>query len=152
MLPEEHAAAVLGDSVSRIQAVVRRHLARQGVSLAAARTLATLEREGPRPLSELAAVEQVTQPSMSALVARLELNRLVARSSDPADGRVAVVSITEEGRALVGSILDRRAALIHQHFAALVPEEREAITRALPALAGLIARLEGRPLVASAAR
>ena len=42
-----------------------------GLSRTAAATLARLQRSGPARLTELAAAEGVTQPSMSALVARL---------------------------------------------------------------------------------
>ena len=69
------------------------------ISLTAASTLRRLEREGPRRLTELAAAEGVTQPAMTQLVTRLEKEGLAARGSDPADGRVVVVSITEAGRA-----------------------------------------------------
>ncbi|HYZ57653.1 MAG TPA: MarR family transcriptional regulator, partial [Streptosporangiaceae bacterium] len=48
---------------------------------------------------ELAAAECVSQPSMSQLVQRLEQQGLATRASDPADGRAALIAITDAGRA-----------------------------------------------------
>ena len=59
-------------------------LDRQGLSLTAAATLTTLRRSGPSRLTDLAAGEGVTQPSMTALVARLADQGLVQRRTDPA--------------------------------------------------------------------
>ena len=44
---------------------------RTDLSLTAAATLATLQRSGPARLTELAVAEGVSQPSMTALIARL---------------------------------------------------------------------------------
>ena len=147
MSPGRAVAHELGQVVGRLQSVIRRHLAHEGVSLAGARALSTLDREGPLRLTELAAAEQVTQPSMSALVARLEAQGLLTRRPDPGDGRLVIVAITERGRDAVRSILDRRTELIAGRLGDLRPEERAAIERALPALNALLARMEDRAAV-----
>lgn len=149
MSPAHTVAHELGQAVSRIQSVVRRHLAHEGISLAGARTLSTLDREGPHRLTDLAILEQVAQPSMSALVARLEAQGLVERRPDPGDGRLVIVSITDHGRALVRGILDRRTELIARRLGELNADERAAIERALPALNALLARMEDRAAVGS---
>jgi DNA-binding MarR family transcriptional regulator len=142
-------AKALGDATARIQSQVRREIAHSGTSLAQARTLATLERQGPRPLTELAALEQVSQPSMSYLVARLELKGHVRRSADSADGRVAIVSITGSGRAALGGLLQRRAKLLAEHLAQLPAGEVATLEAALPVLDHLILALEDRGAVVS---
>jgi DNA-binding MarR family transcriptional regulator len=142
-------AKALGDATARIQSLVRREIAHSGTSLAQARTLATLERQGPRPLTELAALEQVTQPSMSYLVARMELKGHVSRSADSADGRVAIVSITDSGRAALGGLLQRRAKLLAEHLAQLPAGEISTLEAALPVLDHLILALEDRRAVGS---
>src|SRR5258708_8080873 len=114
-------AKALGDATARIQAVVRREIAHSGTSLAQARTLATLEREGPRPLTELAELEQVSQPSMSYLVARMELKGHVGRSADSGDRRVVIVSITDAGRTALAGLLHRRAKLLAHYLGQLPP-------------------------------
>ena len=70
----------------------------QNLSLTAASTLATLERTGPRRLTELAMNEGITQPSMTAVVSQLESLGLAERRADPGDLRVVLVAITRVGR------------------------------------------------------
>jgi DNA-binding MarR family transcriptional regulator len=140
-------AADLGESTARMQALLRKSLAQKGVSLSQARTLGTLVREGPRPLTELATLEQVSQPAMSYLVARMELNDHVRRSSDAGDGRVVIVSITSAGRGAVKELLHRRAGLLADQLSDLSPGEITALEAALPALWHLISRLEERRTV-----
>ncbi|MBX6358009.1 MAG: MarR family transcriptional regulator, partial [Micromonosporaceae bacterium] len=55
-----------------VRLLLRRLSPPSGLSLAAAATLATLERSGPQRLTELAAREGVTQPAMTQLVSRLQ--------------------------------------------------------------------------------
>lgn len=71
------------------------------VSLTSLSTLATLERTGPRRVTDLAVVEGVAQPSMTVLVSTLERSGLVERQADPADGRVAMVAITDVGAEVI---------------------------------------------------
>lgn len=134
----------LGRINARLQTLIRGQLTAGGVSLAAARTLSTLEREGPQRLTELAAVEQVTQPSMSALVARLEANRLVRRDGNVSDRRVVVVSITDEGTQMLESIVGRRSQLLAARVAALPEADQAAIRQAIPALDRLVELMQER--------
>src|SRR5258708_22692705 len=53
------------------------------ISLTAASTLGTVERTGPRRITDLAVTEGVTQPSMTALVTVLERAGLAERRADP---------------------------------------------------------------------
>jgi DNA-binding MarR family transcriptional regulator len=76
---------------------------------------------------------------MTQLVTRLEREGLAARSSDPADGRVVIVSITEAGRAAVARRRAGRAQALAPLLDALPAEEHAAITAALPALERLAA-------------
>jgi DNA-binding MarR family transcriptional regulator len=79
-----------------------RHLAdRTGLGLTANLTLGTLDREGPARVTALAAAASIRQPAMTELVQRLERQRLVSRVDDPGDGRAALVTITNAGRALL---------------------------------------------------
>src|SRR5271155_6157862 len=75
------------------------------LSLTSASTLATLERTGPRRITDLAVIEGVTQPAMTVLVRVLEQSGLVERSGDPTDKRVALVAVTG---ARATSVPDRR--------------------------------------------
>jgi DNA-binding MarR family transcriptional regulator len=104
------------------------------IALTSLATLSTLDRGGARRITELAVIEGVTQPSMTALVANLESRGLVARGGDPADKRVCLVSITDAGRQYM---TQRRQAGIAA-FAAVVgqlpPDEAAALAAAIPAL------------------
>jgi DNA-binding MarR family transcriptional regulator len=118
----------------RFYEVLRRITPREQLSLTAASTLRRLERSGPHRLCELYAPEGVTQPAMTQLVTRLEKEGLAERSSDPADGRAVVVSITEAGRAAVARRREGRAQALSGMLRRLLPADHEAILGALPAL------------------
>lgn len=104
------------------------------ISLTSLSTLSTLDRTGTKRITELAAIEGVTQPSMTTLVASLEKQGLVARAGDPKDKRVSLVSLTEAGR----EYMLRRRRASTEAFAALVgqlpPDEAAALAAAVPAL------------------
>ncbi|MFD9130061.1 MarR family winged helix-turn-helix transcriptional regulator [Kitasatospora sp. NPDC059571] len=113
------------------------------MSITSASTLATLHRSGPRRITDLAAIEGVTQPAMTALVRVMEGSGLVERRGDASDKRVTLVCLTEAGASYVQA--RRRAGV--DAFARLIDEladdEVEALVAALPALAHL-AELESR--------
>ncbi len=111
-----------------------RTTAARDLSLTTASTLATLDRGGPLRLSELATREGVTQPSMTALVSRLERDGLATRGSDPSDGRAVVVTLTDAGREVLVARRARRASVLADLLAELDPRDREAIAAAAPAL------------------
>ncbi|MFG1605363.1 MarR family winged helix-turn-helix transcriptional regulator [Actinoplanes sp. NPDC049265] len=118
----------------RFYEALRRLTPRSELSLTAASTLRRLERSGPHRLSELYVPEGVSQPAMTQLVTRLEREGLVRRGGDPADGRVVVVSITDEGRSAVARRRDGRARALADLLEQLPDDEHAALLEALPAL------------------
>jgi DNA-binding MarR family transcriptional regulator len=62
-----------------------------------ASTLARLERGGPTSPGSLAEEERVRPQAMTTTLAGLEAKGYVVRRSDPADGRRAIVTLTELG-------------------------------------------------------
>ena len=66
---------------------------------AQARLLSTIEDQGAARISDLAALDHCSQPTMTTQVRRLEDAGLVSRVTDPADARAVLISITPEGRA-----------------------------------------------------
>jgi len=108
-----------------------------GLSFTAGATLGTLERRGPCRLTALAAIEGVTQPAMTQLVARLADSGLVARCADPDDGRVVQVQLTEEGRDLLARRRAVRAQRLSVLMARLSPADQDALAAALPAITAL---------------
>lgn len=121
------------DALTLLTAVAVRRTTRK-ISLTAASTLATLERGGPRRITDLAVIEGITQPSMTALISTLERWALVERQPDVGDQRVVLASLTEEGR----RYLHARRAETAQAFGHLIellqPEEKALLLAAVPAL------------------
>jgi DNA-binding MarR family transcriptional regulator len=56
--------------------------------------------EGPRRVTDLAELEGVAQPTMTALIKRLAERGWVTREGTPEDGRVVMVALTDAGRAV----------------------------------------------------
>src|ERR671928_29871 len=96
--------------------------------------LAFLEREGPKTPREIAAYERVQPPSMTrTLTALLELG-LVTRTEHPSDRRQVLIAITEPGEQTVRETRRRRDAWLARRLAALPPDEREVLARAIQIL------------------
>ena len=104
------------------------------ISLTSASTLATVERTGPRRITDLAAIEGVTQPSMTALVTVLERSGLVERRPDPRDQRVVLVALTAAGAGYLRSRRRAGAEAIARLIGKLAPGETAALLAAAPAL------------------
>jgi DNA-binding MarR family transcriptional regulator len=118
-----------------LAAVVRG--APRDMGLTSSATLVTLERTGPRRITDLAVAEGVAQPSMTVLVTALERSGFVERHSDPADKRVTLVALTPAGSEY---LLKRREAGtqgIAQLISKLPPDEAAALSAAIPALTHL---------------
>lgn len=101
--------------------------------------LHTLAYRGPLRLTELTATEQVSQPAITQLVARLERDGLVERRPDPRDGRAVLVRTTEAGMQIVRTRRNDRVARLSQLLERLTPDERHAVAAALPALTRMTA-------------
>src|ERR1700722_12156179 len=130
-------AAALATDLEQIIRLFRSLSPPSGLSMTAAATLASLERLGPARLTLLAAREGVTQPAMTQLISRLEESGLVRREPSPDDGRVVLVSITEQGRATLARRRSARAERLAGVIAQLSPDHHAALVAALPALDAL---------------
>jgi DNA-binding MarR family transcriptional regulator len=104
------------------------------ISLTAASTLSTLDRTGPRRLTDLAMIEGVTQPSMSVLVTGLEQAGLAERRPDPGDGRVVLVAATDAGAEYLRSRRRAGAGTFADLIDKLTGDQVAALAAAVPAL------------------
>ena len=136
-MPLDALAAALTTDLERILGLFRSLSPASGLSMTAAATLASIERLGPQRLTVLAAREGVTQPAMTQLISRLEESGLVRREASPEDGRVVLVVITDEGRAVLARRRSVRTGKLAGIIAQLGPEHRAALAGALPALDAL---------------
>lgn len=96
-------------SITRLARILRQQ-DQSGLSPTTTAALATIARQGPLTLGELAAVEQVAPPTITKSVTRLEEAGFVARQQDHADRRIHRVQVTAEGRRQLQESRSRRTA------------------------------------------
>jgi DNA-binding MarR family transcriptional regulator len=99
--------------------------------------LHTLARGGPMRLTDLLATEQLKQPALTNLVAKLEQDGLVKRRPDPSDGRAMLLSLTREGRQIVRSRHANRVAQLTRLVEQLTDDERAVLADSMPVLTRL---------------
>jgi DNA-binding MarR family transcriptional regulator len=80
---------------------------------------------------------------------RLQAAGLISRSPDPTDRRVRLLSITDEGRDVLGSVRRRIRTAEDRLLAALPPAERSSFRDALNILSGAESDQGARPATAS---
>ena len=134
----EEVAAAVYLSVGLFKRRLRQVPAPGELSLPESSALRKLERSGPATVTALARAEQISTQSMGATLSGLEARGLVKRQSDPADGRRAVMSVTEAG---LSALSDKRNARIAQLARALTAGFTPAELGQLMAAAPLIERL-----------
>ncbi|MGH9166049.1 MAG: MarR family winged helix-turn-helix transcriptional regulator [Acidimicrobiales bacterium] len=96
--------------------------------------LAVIDHHGPMTLGELAEMERVAPPSVTKVVAKLETEGLVSRTSDPDDRRMARVATSEQGAALIAESRRRKTAWLTDQITGLNPAERQRLAAALDVL------------------
>jgi DNA-binding MarR family transcriptional regulator len=124
--------AVAGAIYPLLTAAVR-HQPRD-ISLTAASALATVERTGPRRITDLAVSEGITQPSMTALATALARAGLAERRPDPRDQRVVLVALTAAGADYLRSRRRAGTEALARLIDKLPPEEVATLLAAAPAL------------------
>ena len=139
-MPVENAATAplaheLRETLGRL---VRRLRAEPGPSTRHMTVLSRLDRYGPSSTSDLAAAERMRPQSMAQTVHDLELDGLVSRRPDPADGRRAFVELTDAGLELLHVTRARRESWLAQALERrLDNRERELLREALALLGRL---------------
>src|SRR3954471_13158078 len=99
--------------------------------------LATIDCHGPLTPSELAVRERIQRPTATRVLARLEEAGLIERTADPLDRRSSLVSASDAGHALLGTVRDRKDAYLARQLDRLSPEDLAALERA----AGILERM-----------
>ena len=126
-------------AVTRLARRLRQQADLPGVSPTQMSTLASIGRDGPLSLGELAGLERVQPPTITAAVGRLEEQGLVLRTVDPRDRRVNRVAITAAGRKLLEKSRSRKNAYLERRLRALTPDERATLERAADLLETILA-------------
>jgi DNA-binding MarR family transcriptional regulator len=133
-------AARLRLAVTRLARRLRQE-AEAGVTPSMLSALSSAERQGSLTMRDLCHAEQVQPPTMTRIVAALVEAGLVVREQDPADGRVAWVTVTTGGRRLLERSRRRKEAYLAKSLRSLEPEE----LRTLEAAAEILERLTDAP-------
>jgi DNA-binding MarR family transcriptional regulator len=127
-------AALLRPSLLRLTRLIRNQRVDMSVTLTQLSAMGTLTKRGPMSAGELAGCERVQPPSMTKVLANLEERGLVRREVHPTDKRQAIISVTEQGIALLDSERRSRDAWLTQKLAQLTPDERALLRSVVPVL------------------
>lgn len=105
-----------------------------------ASALAVVVHAGRIRMSDLAALEEVSRPTITRVATELQALGLIERAADPGDARVGWLSATPAGRKRLAEGQARRIAPLAKAVAGLSREEQET----LGAAAALLERLVDR--------
>lgn len=130
-------AADLLSVVARINRLATQRVTMQ-LPFAQARLLSTIEDQGAARISDLAALDHCSQPTMTTQVHRLEDAGLVTRAIDPADGRAVLISITDAGIAALAQVRTDRGAAIDPFLERLDDADRDALVDAIRVMRRLL--------------
>lgn len=101
--------------------------------------LATVAREGPLTLGELAAAEQVAPPTITKVANKLVEQGFASRQVDPDDRRVVRLEVTDKGRKQLDAYRKRRTSWLAARLRNCTPDELATLDEA----ARIIDRLTG---------
>ncbi|KAA9111374.1 MarR family winged helix-turn-helix transcriptional regulator [Microbacterium rhizomatis] len=131
-------AAALRTATARLNRRLRAEAGQSEYTSAQVNVIRHLMEQGPATPSELARAEGVRQQSMSATVAALEAQGIVARRPDPDDKRASRVFMTPAGeRAILEGRTAKQGWLIRTMTDRLTADERRILREA----AALIERM-----------
>ena len=137
-LDADEVAGALYASIGLFMRRFKQVPAGDGLSLPERSALSRLDRGGPATAADLARAEQISPQAMGTTLGALQGRGLVERRPDPADGRRAIVSVSESGLEVLRNKRDARAKQLAKALTAgFTPAELEALMRAAP----LIGRL-----------
>ena len=124
--------------VARINRLANQRV-RLPLPFAQARLLSTIEAEGRARISDLAALDHCSQPTMTTQVRRLEEAGLVSRTVDPDDARAVLISITPQGIATLAQVRADRGNAIDPFMEELDSTDRDTLAAAVEIMRGLLA-------------
>lgn len=100
--------------------------------------LGSLNSRGPLTLGDLAEAEGVSRPSMTVLAGNLLDQRLIAKESDPSDGRLVRVHVTPAGQRVLERSRTRRNAYLAKRLRRLTSDELKTLDEAAAILLRLV--------------
>jgi DNA-binding MarR family transcriptional regulator len=130
-------AADLLSVVARINRLATQRVRLQ-LPVAQARLLSMIEDQGAARISDLAALDHCSQPTMTTQVRRLEDAGLVSRTTDPLDARAVLISITPQGVAVLAEVRADRGAVIDPYLERLDETDRHILVDAVRVMRSLL--------------
>ena len=132
----------LGAALTRLTNVLREAVLPPGMNSAQARTLLAIHDAGPQRVTDLARLDHLKQPTMSAVLIRMERLGWVRRLEDSDDLRAVVVHLTAAGERIASDLIAARTTVLQSYLDRLPVTDFAAIAAALPALRTLTRRRE----------
>ena len=114
-----------------------------GLSLMGAHVLALLEMHGSMPMSRLADDLGVALPNATGIIGRLAERGIVDREHADADRRVVLVSLTENGRRLIGEMEEARRGRIRRLVEELDAAQQQRLLHAVRDLRAAAVKVDG---------
>ncbi|MHB2023265.1 MAG: MarR family winged helix-turn-helix transcriptional regulator [Mycobacteriales bacterium] len=143
-LTDNELAPALRLALTRLHRQLRAHSAID-VTPSQISALTRLEQCGPLRLGALAEAEGTSPSTVSRLVDALVERELVARVTDPEDGRASLIELSASGCSLIAELRERSTAALRMALSEMDATDRKALCVALPALESLVERLQRRP-------
>jgi DNA-binding MarR family transcriptional regulator len=141
MTPAPATDTALGVDLLEVVARINR-LANQRVRTrlpyARARLLSEIEEHGPARISDLAALDHCSQPTMTTQVRLLVDAGLVSRTTDSEDARVVRISITANGHSVLAQVHADCGGVIDQHLGRLDDADRQTLAEAVRVMRSLL--------------
>ena len=103
----------------RVRKVLDEHMVASGLSLARAKALQVLDRNGALRQASLAEELGLAQRTVTQAVESLARDGLVTRTRDPLDGRAKLVTLTDAGAAALAAGTDAGGQLLQRIFGTL---------------------------------
>ena len=142
-LPESATATSL-DLANTLRPIVTR-LARRlrqqdhtGLGPTMTAALASVAKHGGPTHGELAAIEQVSPPTITAVVGKLENLGFVTRETDATDRRVTRIRVTPAGVEQLDSVRTRRTSWLASQLESLSDDDRRQVAHAAEILGKLV--------------
>jgi MarR family transcriptional regulator for hemolysin len=90
-----------------------------------------LEERGPLQQKDLLRYARIEQPTMAALLARMERDRLIARKSDPTDARARLVALTPRAKSVLASVKEAMTAVVEEAMVGISEADRNVLVMSL---------------------
>lgn len=131
-------AETLRPALLRVSRRLRQEAQRVGISASDALLLTQIKRSPGVGVCDLADAEQISRPTMSGHVKRLEAAGLIARADNASDGRRSGLAVTPAGLDRLDAIRQQRNDWLAARLAKLTPDDRAKLEDAAAPLLQLL--------------